>query len=96
MPWINEDGFCLEFMLSVLTVDLVSCRTDSEESTDEESGNEEAEGSDSSYEEGSYDGRHGNIVYQCKDDEAIAKGIPGAKMFDQNIRETYVYFLFLI
>ncbi|XP_048256042.1 serine-rich adhesin for platelets-like isoform X4 [Haliotis rufescens] len=63
--------------------------TDSEESTDEESGNEEAEGSDSSYEEGSYDGRHGNIVYQCKDDEAIAKGIPGAKMFDQNIRETF-------
>ncbi|XP_067679248.1 uncharacterized protein [Haliotis asinina] len=64
-------------------------RTDSEESTDGESENEEVEGSDSSYEEGSYDGRHGNIVYQCKDDEAIAKGIPGAKMFDQNIRETF-------
>lgn len=45
-------------------------------------------GSTASYDEGSYDGREGSIVYQCKDDEAIAKGIPGAKMFDQNIRET--------
>ncbi|KAJ8305426.1 hypothetical protein KUTeg_015971 [Tegillarca granosa] len=64
-----------------------------EDSTAEE---EEEEGSDSSsdddddsYEEGSYDGREGSIVYQCKDDEAIAQGLPGAKMFDQNIRETY-------
>lgn len=49
------------------------------------------DGSDSgsaSYDEGSYDGREGSIVYQCKDDEAIAKGRPGAQMFDQNIRET--------
>ncbi|XP_069127337.1 KN motif and ankyrin repeat domain-containing protein 1-like isoform X2 [Argopecten irradians] len=45
--------------------------------------------STTSYEEGSYDGREGSIVYQCKDDEAIAQGIPGAKMFDQNIRETF-------
>ena len=44
--------------------------------------------SDSSYEEGCYDSREGSIVYKCKDDEAIAKGLPGAKMFDQNIRET--------
>lgn len=44
--------------------------------------------SDSSYDEGCYDGREGSIVYKCKDDEAIANGIPGAKMFDQNIRET--------
>ncbi|XP_021373443.1 uncharacterized protein LOC110463285 isoform X2 [Mizuhopecten yessoensis] len=45
--------------------------------------------STTSYEEGSYDGREGSIVYQCKDDEAIAQGMPGAKMFDQNIRETF-------
>lgn len=44
--------------------------------------------SDSSYDEGCYDGREGSIVYKCKDDEAIANGFPGAKMFDQNIRET--------
>ncbi|XP_052777525.1 KN motif and ankyrin repeat domain-containing protein 1-like isoform X4 [Mya arenaria] len=44
--------------------------------------------SDSSYEEGCYDSREGRIIYKCKDDEAIANGIPGAKMFDQNIRET--------
>lgn len=44
--------------------------------------------SDSSYDEGCYDSREGSIVYKCKDDEAIANGIPGAQMFDQNIRET--------
>ena len=44
--------------------------------------------SDSSFDEGCYDSREGSIVYKCKDDEAIANGIPGAKMFDQNIRET--------
>ena len=44
--------------------------------------------SESSYEEGCYDSREGSIVYKCKDDEAIANGLPGAKMFDQNIRET--------
>ncbi|XP_062568562.1 uncharacterized protein LOC134230741 isoform X2 [Saccostrea cucullata] len=50
-------------------------------------------GSDSesttSYEEGSYDGREGSIVYQCKDDVTIASGAPGAMMFDQNIREIF-------
>ncbi|KAL3867819.1 hypothetical protein ACJMK2_040666 [Sinanodonta woodiana] len=45
--------------------------------------------SDESYDEGSYDSRAGSIIYKCKDDEAIAQGLPGAKMFDQNIRETY-------
>jgi len=28
-------------------------------------------------------------VYQCKDDQAIAQGQPGASMYDQNIRETF-------
>ncbi|XP_060078192.1 uncharacterized protein LOC132557690 isoform X2 [Ylistrum balloti] len=56
-----------------------------ESSEDGESDSE----STTSYEEGSYDGREGSIVYQCKDDEAIARGMPGAKMFDQNIRETF-------
>ncbi|XP_041358194.1 uncharacterized protein LOC121375047 isoform X2 [Gigantopelta aegis] len=58
-------------------------------SSSEATSTSESDGETDSYEEGSYDGRHGNIVYQCKDDEAIAQGIPGAKMFDQNIRETY-------
>lgn len=52
---------------------------------------ESEEGSSSSsasYDEGSYDGRAGQIVYTCQDDEAIAQGSPGAVMFDQNIRET--------
>lgn len=49
---------------------------------------EEGEMSDTSYDEGSYDGRQGKIVYTCTDDEAIAQGAPGAHMYDQNIRET--------
>lgn len=55
----------------------------------------DSEGSQSSvsYDEGSYDGREGKIVYQCKDDESIQEGAPGARMFDQNIRETCVHVL---
>ncbi|KAK7483501.1 hypothetical protein BaRGS_00025300, partial [Batillaria attramentaria] len=45
--------------------------------------------STTSFEEGSYDSREGDISYSCRDDEAIAQGLPGAKMYDQNIRETY-------
>ena len=67
----------------------------SEEHDSQEEEEEEQNGSrgttsdsDSSYDEGSYDSREGSIVYKCKDDEAIANGLPGAKMFDQNIRET--------
>ncbi|KAH9492539.1 hypothetical protein Btru_046401 [Bulinus truncatus] len=45
--------------------------------------------STTSFEEGSYDSQQGEVVYKCKDDEAIARGMPGAHMFDQNIRETY-------
>ena len=48
----------------------------------------ESDRSSGSFDEGSYDGRLGEIVYQCKDDEAIAQGAPGAQMYDQNIRET--------
>lgn len=61
----------------------------SDESSDSDSSDSDSGSSSSSFEEGSYDGRQGNIIYSCKDDEAIAQGIPGAKMFDQNIRETY-------
>jgi len=65
-----------------------------EEEEEEEGLNEESQSrgttsdSDSSFDEGCYDSREGRIVYSCKDDEAIANGMPGAKMFDQNIRET--------
>jgi hypothetical protein len=54
------------------------------------SSSEDADESDgsSSYDEGSYDGRAGQIVYSCEDDEAIAQGSPGATMYDHNIRET--------
>ncbi|XP_076440255.1 uncharacterized protein LOC143279864 isoform X4 [Babylonia areolata] len=55
----------------------------------EEEGTESDDESTTSYDEGSYDGREGDITYQCRDDEAIAQGLPGAKMYDQNIRETY-------
>ena len=44
--------------------------------------------SETSFEEGSYDSQQGAVVYSCQDDEAIAQGVPGAQMFDQNIRET--------
>ncbi|XP_025109969.1 uncharacterized protein LOC112573633 isoform X4 [Pomacea canaliculata] len=57
----------------------------SEENSESES---EAE-STTSFEEGSYDGREGDITYQCHDDEVIAQRLPGARMYDQNIRETY-------
>ncbi|XP_048759693.2 uncharacterized protein LOC125669279 isoform X5 [Ostrea edulis] len=57
-----------------------------EESSDENASDTE---STTSYEEGSYDGREGSIVYQCKDDVTIASGAPGAMMFDQNIREIF-------
>jgi len=57
-------------------------------SSSEEGASESDEDSTTSFEEGSYDGREGDIIYQCRDDEAIAQGLPGAKMYDQNIRET--------
>ena len=61
----------------------------SSESEDGQGSDSESHSSDSvSFDEGSYDGRAGQIVYQCKDDEAIARGRPGAAMFDQSIRET--------
>ena len=43
-----------------------------------------------SYDEASYDSRLGKIEYSCTDDEVIAGGVPGAAMYDQNIRETSV------
>ncbi|VDH89965.1 Hypothetical predicted protein [Mytilus galloprovincialis] len=58
-------------------------------STDSDDDDDGSDSGSASYDEGSYDGREGSIVYQCKDDEAIAKGRPGAQMFDQNIRETF-------
>ncbi|KAL8598573.1 hypothetical protein ACOMHN_051361 [Nucella lapillus] len=58
-------------------------------SSSEEGGTESDEDSTTSYEEGSYDSREGGITYRCEDDEAIAQGLPGAQMYDQNIRETY-------
>lgn len=68
--------------------DFRSETSSSDESSDSDSSDSDSGSSSSSFEEGSYDGRQGNIIYSCKDDEAIAQGIPGAKMFDQNIRET--------
>ncbi|XP_045159923.2 uncharacterized protein LOC123525167 isoform X4 [Mercenaria mercenaria] len=81
---------------------VVGGETDDEEEEEVDSSNEEEENggvesgsrgttsdSDSSYDEGCYDSREGSIVYKCKDDEAIANGVPGAQMFDQNIRETF-------
>ncbi|XP_070194306.1 serine-rich adhesin for platelets-like isoform X4 [Littorina saxatilis] len=58
-------------------------------SSSEEADTESDDDSTTSFEEGSYDGREGDIIYQCRDDEAIAEGAPGATMYDQNIRETY-------
>ena len=43
-----------------------------------------------SYDEASYDGRAGKIEYSCQDDEVIAAGVPGATMYDQDIREMSV------
>ncbi|XP_060564500.1 KN motif and ankyrin repeat domain-containing protein 1-like isoform X5 [Ruditapes philippinarum] len=81
---------------------VVGGETDDEDEEEVDSSNEEEENggvesgsrgttsdSDSSYDEGCYDSREGSIVYKCKDDEAIANGVPGAQMFDQNIRETF-------
>ncbi len=58
------------------------------EESDRESDHSHESSGSGSFDEGSYDGRLGKIVYTCKDDEAIAQGAPGAKMYDQNIRET--------
>uniref|UniRef100_A0A0B7ABY2 Uncharacterized protein n=1 Tax=Arion vulgaris TaxID=1028688 RepID=A0A0B7ABY2_9EUPU len=58
-------------------------------SSSQEEDNTSDSDSTTSYEEGSYDGQQGQVIYHCKDDEAIAQGLPGAQMFDQNIRETY-------
>lgn len=66
-----------------------SSRTGS--SSEETESSESDSESTTSFEEGSYDGQQGDITYQCRDDEAIAQGLPGAKMYDQNIRETYVF-----
>jgi hypothetical protein len=40
--------------------------------------------SSGSFDEGTYDGRQGNIVYSCRDDENTQ-----VEMFDQHFRETY-------
>ncbi|BFY99638.1 hypothetical protein BsWGS_02678 [Bradybaena similaris] len=58
-------------------------------SSQEEDENTSDSDSTASFEEGSYDGQQGEVIYYCKDDEAIAQGLPGAQMFDQNIREIY-------
>ncbi|XP_050401623.1 uncharacterized protein LOC126818329 isoform X2 [Patella vulgata] len=54
-----------------------------------EDSDRESDSDSASYDEGSYDGRQGKIVYSCQDDVVIASGVPGAQMFDQNIRETF-------
>ena len=59
-----------------------------EEEEDDEEDSADTDDSEASYEEGSYDSQEGAVVYSCRDDEAIARGVPGAHMFDQNIRET--------
>jgi len=46
------------------------------------SGSDDSRRSSASYEEGTYDGRHGNVVYSCKDDSS------STQMFDQHFRET--------
>ncbi len=76
--------------LSLLSYVSASSDGDSESDSDSgESGEGRASSQESlSYDEGSYDGRLGQITYKCKDDEAIEAGQPGAVMFDQNIRET--------
>ncbi|GFR98214.1 KN motif and ankyrin repeat domain-containing protein 1 [Elysia marginata] len=58
-------------------------------SSEEAVNSSDSDDSTTSFEEGSYDSQQGQVVYRCKDDEAIAQGMPGAQMFDQNIRETY-------
>ncbi|KAK3753232.1 hypothetical protein RRG08_024504 [Elysia crispata] len=58
-------------------------------SSEEAVNSSDSDDSTTSFEEGSYDSQQGQVIYRCKDDEAIAQGIPGAHMFDQNIRETY-------
>ncbi|CAG5132083.1 unnamed protein product [Candidula unifasciata] len=62
--------------------------TGSSSQEDEEENTSDSD-STASFEEGSYDGQQGQVIYYCKDDEAIAQGLPGAQMFDQNIREIY-------
>ena len=47
------------------------------------SGSDDSRRSSASYEEGTYDGRHGNVVYSCKDDSSTT-----TQMFDQHFRET--------
>jgi hypothetical protein len=49
------------------------------------SSSDESQRSSASFEEGTYDGRHGSIVYTCKDDTSTS-----AQMFDQHFRETLV------
>ncbi|CAL1529953.1 unnamed protein product [Lymnaea stagnalis] len=58
-------------------------------SSSEDDDNSSDSDSTTSFDEGSYDSQQGQVVYRCKDDEAIAQGLPGAQMFDQNIREIY-------
>lgn len=85
-----------DILLTPITLDLplsllsyVSASSDGESESESDSGEGRASSQESlSYDEGSYDGRLGQITYKCKDDEAIEAGQPGAHMFDQNIRET--------
>jgi len=58
-----------------------------------------------SFEEGTYDGRHGSVTYSCQDDEkmgrsssssaaaAAAGGGSSAVMYDQSFQQPYVRFL---
>jgi hypothetical protein len=49
------------------------------------SGSDDSQRSSASFEEGTYDGRHGYVTYTCKDDAADS----GAEMFEQHLQETY-------
>ncbi|XP_074643950.1 uncharacterized protein LOC141900804 isoform X3 [Tubulanus polymorphus] len=77
-----------ESYVSTSSDESVSTDEDEDDDDDDDEGND-SESSTGSFDEGSYDGQKGCIVYTCKDDEKIAQGTQGAHMFDQNIRETF-------
>ena len=86
----EEDEVSVEQEVEVEPEEEVDEEEEEEEEDQERHSDSEGSQSSISYDEGSYDGREGKIVYTCKDDESIQQGAPGAKMFDQNIRETWV------
>ena len=81
-------NLCIDGLIAIYIVFCRYATSSSEDESGAESDGSEGSHSSTSYDEGSYDGRQGSITYTCKDDEAIAQGAPGARMFDQNIRET--------